>query len=455
MKTIRAVVCLAAIVCGAGGRAQAEDAAKPNILFIVADDLGWADVGWHGSALKTPNLDRLAKEGVMLERHYVQPVCSPTRTALLSGCWTSRFGPHVLSPTNLRAFPPGTVTLASALKQCGYATYLTGKWHLGSRPEWCPNRYGFDRSYGSLAGAVDPWEHTYREGEYKKTWQRDGVFTNEAGNATELIASQACAWIREKREPWFVYVPFQAVHIPIDAPEPYKKIYAGRGAGDAAQADAVQRYGGFVSQMDAKVGELVAALEETGQRRNTLVVFTSDNGGTPALANAYAGRTPPLKVAVSSNLPLRGHKGQLYEGGVRVAALANWPGRLAPRLLSAPLHAADWMPTLTGLAGWKPAGSPSFDGQDIWPLLTGAAEKPAPRTIYIPAAEGAAVLQGEWKLIAGKKKVELYRITEDPYETQDLAAQEPERVKALQETLAGLRRGDVTELPADLQGVKP
>jgi arylsulfatase A-like enzyme len=145
---------------------------KPNILLIVADDLGWADVGWHGSQFKTPHLDKLVREGVELDRHYVQTVCSPTRTALLSGRWTSRFGPHVLEPTNLRAFPPGTITLASALKQCGYATFLAGKWHLGSRLEWGPQHYGFDHSYGSLAGAVDPWEHTYRKGEYMKTWQR-------------------------------------------------------------------------------------------------------------------------------------------------------------------------------------------------------------------------------------------------------------------------------------------
>ena len=456
MKATGAVMCAVALACGAAAHA-AEEAPKPNILLIVADDLGWGDVGWHGSSLKTPNLDRLAKEGVTLDRHYVQPVCSPTRTALLSGRWTSRFGPHVLNPTNLRAYPPGTVTLASALKQCGYATYLSGKWHLGSRTEWAPNHYGFDHSYGSLAGAVDPWAHTYREGEYKKTWHRDGVLIDEEGNATELVAKQACEWIRSGRGPWFIYVPFQAVHIPIDAPEKYKALYADRDCGGNADlADAYRRYGGFVSQMDAKVGEFVAALEETSQRSGTLIVFTSDNGGTPALANAYAGQTPPLKVAVSSNLPLRGQKAQLYEGGIRVPAFANWPGRLSPRVLAAPLHAADWTPTLTRLAGWKPEAAPAFDGLDIWPLLTGSVSAPAPRTVYIPVSNGAAVLRGEWKLIERHKKApELYRITADPYETRNLAASEPERVRELQALLAELRRGDVNELPEDLKGLKP
>jgi arylsulfatase A-like enzyme len=427
---------------------------RPNILLLVADDLGWADVGWHGSKFKTPVLDRLASSGVELDRHYVQPVCTPTRTALMSGRWTSRWGPHVLAPSNLRAFPPGTTTLAVALKQAGYTTYLAGKWHLGSRPEWAPNHYGFDHSYGSLAGAVDPWAHTYRVGPYMKTWHRDGRLIDEEGNATELVARQALEWIRARRAPWFIYVPFQAVHIPIDAPEKYKQLYDDVKFADKDRTDAFRRYGGFVSQMDSKVGELIAALEETGQRGNTLVIFTSDNGGTPAIGNAYAGKTPPLKVAVSSNLPLRGHKGQLYEGGMRVPALVNWPGKLAPRKLSAPLHAADWMPTLTRLAGWKPTADVSFDGLDAWPLLSGAVEKPAPRTIYVPMTNGAAVLDGDWKLIVhAKGKAELFRITSDPYEENDVAAGQPQQVKTLQAKLAELRRDDQTELPADLKGI--
>ena len=434
--------------------------AKFNILLIVADDLGWADVGWHGGQFKTPNLDKLVSSGVELDRHYVQPVCTPTRTALMSGRWTSRWGIHVLNPSNLRAFPPGTTILASALKEAGYATHLAGKWHLGSRPEWGPNHYGFDHSYGSLAGAVDPLAHTYRKGPYMETWHRDEKLIKEEGNATELVARQACEWIRAKREPWFIYVPFQAVHIPIDAPEEYKKIYADVNFPDNAdKTDAFRRYGGFVSQMDAKVGEFIAALVETGQRSNTLIVFTSDNGGTPAIGNAYAGDTPPLKVPVSSNLPLRGQKGQLYEGGIRVSAFANWPGVLAPRKLSAPVHAVDWMPTLTKLAGWKPLDVPKFDGLDIWPLLVGTVERPETRAIYIPIVGGAAVLEGEWKLISHKakgksqSKNELFHITVDPYEEKDLAESEPERVKTLEARLAELRRDDMDKIPDDLKDI--
>lgn len=208
------------VLAGLIGQAAAAEqpAGRPNILIIVADDLGWADVGYHGARIRTPNIDRLVATGVELDSHYVQPVCTPTRTALLSGRYPSRFGPHTLTPSNLRALPKGTETLASALKSVGYSTYLSGKWHLGVRPEWRPNHYGFDHSYGSLSGAVDPWTHKYRPGPLERTWHRDGQLIDEEGNATELVAAQAVEWIKAKRSPWFVYVPFQAVHIPVDAP---------------------------------------------------------------------------------------------------------------------------------------------------------------------------------------------------------------------------------------------
>jgi arylsulfatase A-like enzyme len=434
----------------------ADDApTHPNILLLVADDLGWADVGWHGGKFKTPVQDRLVREGVELDRHYVQPVCTPTRTALLSGRWTSRFGPHVLTPSNARALPPGTPTLASALKQCGYATHLSGKWHLGSKMEWGPNHYGFDHSYGALTGAVDPWTHKYRPGPYVDTWHRDLQRLDEEGNATELVAREALQWLRQKPAPWFIEVAFFAVHIPVDTPEPYKRLYAGvKFDDDPVKQDSQLRLAAYVTQLDTKVGEFVAALEATGQRRDTLIVFTSDNGGLPGGRNPYVGKVADSPV-LSSNLPLRGHKNTLYEGGVRVSAFANWPGKLAPRKLTAPLHAADWMPTLTKLAGWQPPADLKFDGLDAWPLLTGAVEKPASRVIYIPHQSGASVLRDGWKLIARKTAskrspaLELYNVTADPFEKKDLASAEPQRVKELQGVLAALRAGDLNAMPKD------
>ena len=147
------------VAAGTAGMARAATLARPNILFIVADDLGWGDVGSHGGFGKTPHMDRLVCEGVELDRHYVQPVCTPTRAALMTGRYPGRFGPQAIHPSNLRSLPPGTQTLASALKSLGYATFQAGKWHLGSRPEWGPSAYGFDHSYGTLTGAADPWTH--------------------------------------------------------------------------------------------------------------------------------------------------------------------------------------------------------------------------------------------------------------------------------------------------------
>jgi arylsulfatase A-like enzyme len=167
---VLAALLLLVAVPAACGAAQ-----KPKILFLVADDLGWNDVGWHGAPIRTPHLDRLVREGVELDQHYVEPVCTPTRAALMSGRYPSRFGPQTLRPSNLRAFPPGTETIASGLRTDGYATYQSGKWHLGSRMEWGPNHYGFEHSFGSLTGAIDPWKHTYREGPYVRTWHRDCV----------------------------------------------------------------------------------------------------------------------------------------------------------------------------------------------------------------------------------------------------------------------------------------
>ncbi len=434
---------------------------RPNILLIVADDLGWADVGWHGGRFKTPHMDRLVREGVELDRHYVQPVCTPTRSSLLSGRWNSRFGPQTLTPSNLRAFLPGTITLAGALREAGYQTAISGKWHLGSRKEWGPNAYGFDHSYGALTGAVDPWTHKYRAGEYVDTWHRDGQFLREEGNATELVVSEACSQIRSLKGPWFLYVPFFAVHIPVDAPEDYKRLYEGvRFHDDPAKDESLHRFAAFVSQLDAKIGEMISALEQTSQRRNTLVVFTSDNGGLSSGSNPYVGNTPS-SPALSSNLPLRGQKNQLHEGGIRVCAFANWPGTLQPSKLTTSVHAADWMPTFTALAGWKPSEPPRFDGMNIWPLLTGSSAEAAPRPIYIKHPSGSVLLHDGWKLIAYKARKdaaprqELYHVRDDPSETKDLATTEPERLQQMSALLEEVSRGDVNELPKDLAGFHP
>lgn len=453
-KTIL-IVMLTAVTVTAGVASAVEATRRPNVLLIVADDLGWADVGWHGGFGKTPHLDRLVKTGVELDQHYVQPVCTPTRTALLSGRYPGRFGPQALAPSNLRAMPPDTVTLAAALRSLGYFTCQAGKWHLGARQEWGPTRYGFDHGYGTLTGAADPWTHKYRKGPYEDTWHRDGKRLDEEGNATELVAAEAVRRIEERRTPWFVYVAFHAVHTPVDAPAEYRRPYAGvTFHADPARHDSRLRLAAMVTQLDAKVGQLVAAVERTGQRDNTLIVFMSDNGGIKSLKNAYVGTVghSPLN---SENAPLRGQKNTLYEGGIRVCALANWPGRLKAGKFAAPMHAVDWFPTIAGLVGYRPAADLRWDGVDQWPALTGAAPPRQDRTVYIAMRSGAAALrQGGWKLIDRPKgATELYHVTDDPYEKRDLAATHPEQVARLRKLLDEQRAKDVRTLPKDLVGL--
>jgi arylsulfatase A-like enzyme len=353
----------------------------------------------------------------------------------------------------LRAVPLQTVTLASALKSLGYETCQTGKWHLGSRPEWGPNHYGFDHSYGTLTGAADPWTHKYRRGPYEDTWHRDGRRVDEPGNATELVAAEAMQRIQQMRRPWFAYVAFHAVHTPVDAPDEFKQMYDGiQFHDDSLKHDSRLRLAAELSQLDAKVGEFVAALERTGQRDDTLIIFTSDNGGIESLNNAYVGnvRDSPLN---SENDPLRGQKNTLYEGGVRVCAFANWPGRLAPRKHAAAMHVVDWFPTIAHIAGYQKQPELQWDGVNQWPALTGDDRDSEPRTIYIAMKGGSALLWDGWKLIVrADGKPELFNLAVDPYEQNNLATTELKRLAAMQRMLTEQQSKDNSVLPTDLAG---
>jgi arylsulfatase A-like enzyme len=454
MRFALALVLIHGFIAASFGEETKSAPAKPNILLIVADDLGWSDVGWHGGFSKTPVMDNLVRTGVELDQHYVQPVCTPTRTALLSGRYPGRFGPQALAPSNLRAMPLGTVTLASALRTQGYYTCQAGKWHLGAKSEWGPNAYGFDHSYGTLTGAADPWTHKYRKGPYEDTWHRDGKFFDEEGNATELIAAEAVRRIKEQKTPWLMYVPFHAVHTPVDAPAEYQKLYDGvKFHDDPAKQNSRLRMAAMVSQLDAKIGQMVEALVETKQRDNTLIIFTSDNGGIESLTNAYVGKVPDSPLN-SENDPLRAGKNTLYEGGTRVAAFANWPGKLAPQKFTTPMHAVDWLPTIASLAGYVPEQDLKWDGINQWGALTGQAKSSTPRTIYIAMRKGHSLRQGDWKLIVTGQGVEqLFNIAADPYEKKDLVKEQPERVAELKKLLEVQQALDNPKLPEDLKGV--
>lgn len=435
-------------------------APQPNIVFILADDLGWADVGFHGGNAPTPHIDALAKQSVELTQHYVYPVCSPTRSALLSGRYATRFG--VTTPQAGRAFPWETVTLATALRDVGYDTALFGKWHLGSKPEWGPQKFGFARSYGSLGGGVGPWNHRYKTGEFTHTWHRDGKLLEEEGHVTDLIVREAERWLSERGDrPFLLYLPFTAVHIPIREPaEVVRRVPA------AITAPALREYAADIIHLDDAVGRVLAALEKTGRAENTIVVFTSDNGGSDAenADDKYPADNYAEGAVGGNNLPLRGKKGEVYEGGIRVPALVRWPARLKAGKVSAPVHITDWMPTFCALAGSKPAGDLRWDGQSIAPLLTGEATV-LPRSIYTagPGFRDQTLREGDWKFVvhhrSGKKKAEtatdleeLYDLANDPYETTDLAPKQPEKVAALRAKLADVSR---TDRDAQVQDAPP
>jgi arylsulfatase A-like enzyme len=427
-----------AILTSAGAQRSAPQA-KPNIIFILVDDLGYADVGFNGGKeIKTPNLDSLAARGARLEQLYAQPVCSPTRAALLTGRYPMRHGLQVgvVRPWAQYGLPLEERTLPQALKEAGYVTALVGKWHLGHfQRAYLPTSRGFDHQYGHYNGAIDYVTHV-RDGGFD--WHRDDKASYDEGYSTHLLANETVRLIREYggKKPFFIDVSFNAVHAPLAAPERYQQPYA-------HLKDRRRTYAGVLAAMDEAVGQIVAALDEKGLRQNTLIVFSSDNGG-------------PAPGVVTDNGTLRAGKATLYEGGVRVAAFATWEGHVKPgTVVSQPLHMVDWYPTLLKLAGATLTQKLPIDGLDAWPTI--AAGKPSPhKEILINATPATgAIRAGEWKLLinggynemalaeAGGKKpaadtVELFNLTDDPSEKTNLAEKHPEKVKDLRARYSAL-----------------
>lgn len=431
------------VIAFAVAGSSAGAAAKPNFVFIIADDLGWADVAFHGGNAPTPHLDRLRDAGVELTQHYVAPVCTPTRAGLLSGRYWSRFG--VANPNNDRTYPFDTETLARALKKQGYDTCLTGKWHLGSMPEWGPNHFGFDHSYGSLAGGVGPWDHSYKTGPYSFTWHRNEERFEEEGHVTDLITNEAVRWLEERGEaPFFLYVPYTAIHLPIKEPQAILDRVPASITGEVAR-----HYAACIMHLDDSVGKIVETLKQIGQDRNTLLIFTSDNGGSTSENNdtKYPADDYPEGPLPGNNAPLRGKKGDVYEGGIRVPTIACWPGYLKPGTYDGTAHIVDWMPTLCSLAGHTPETDLRWDGINLWSVLTGG-KVPEARGLYWqgPNFKSKAVRVDDWKLVSilkGKEwKEELFDLANDPNETKDLAAIEPAKLTELRAALAEFEAGD-------------
>jgi arylsulfatase A-like enzyme len=433
---------------------RAADAPKaPNIVYILADDLGYADTGFNGCQdIRTPNLDTLARGGAILKSFYVQPVCSPTRAALMTG----RYAVHTGVYTIVRPNAPWGLkleerTLAQALRDAGYETAIVGKWHLGEyQAAYRPTRRGFDHQYGLWFGAGDHFTHV-RGGTHD--WHRDDQPCRDEGYSTHLLAKEACRLIREKKpdKPLFLYLPFQAVHGPYQVPDSYCQPYANL-------KGTRRTYAGMIAAMDEAIGQVVAALEERGLRSNTLIVFSSDNGG-------------PAPGKVTSNGPLRAGKGTIYEGGIRVCACVNWPGRIkAGTVINEPIHAVDWYPTLVKLSGGSLDQRLPLDGLDIWPVLTANAKSPHDALLLCSTTPArAAIRVGNWKLLLGASingadendedgvaatSVELYNLANDLGETHNLADQQPDKVRELRARLNAWMKTAVASGQAEIKGKK-
>ena len=453
------------LLLGGAARAQAqqrEPAEKPNVVFIYADDMGWKDVGFMGSPyFQTPHLDRLARQGMTFTAAYANaPNCAPSRAALLTGQYAPRTGVYTVnSPArgparlrklipipNKRTLPREAVTVADVLGEAGYATASMGKWHLGDPPERGPKAQGFDVNVGGYGignpnpfGAYfAPWENPYLEDDVAP-----GTYL------TNHLTDRALAFVeRHQSRPFFLYLPFYNVHSPWQAPDSLVQKYQEQGKG----AKVKPAYGAMIEALDRNVGRLLAKLDALGLRENTIVVFTSDNGG---------------HAAATSMKPLRGSKGTLYEGGIRVPLVVRWPGVTAPGSTSdTPVVGTDVFPTLLEMTGTSVPAGKLLDGRSFVPLLRGRSDALVERALYwhFPAylqsyteAQGAwrttpagAIRKGAWKLIQFFEtgRVELYNLEQDLAESRNRASERPQKAAQMLRLLKRWRRRTGAPVPA-------
>ena len=421
--TAMLVTFVALAVSGGPGQlpAQADEGTdtRPNILVFLSDDMGWGQPGFNGGTeVATPNMDRLANEGVKLTQFYVQPVCSPTRASLMTGRYAWKNGMELRTEN---AASNGMLlderTIAEALRDAGYATWMVGKWHLGQwRQEHLPLQRGFDHHYGFYSARVDSF--TLRRAVILD-WHRNGRPVVESGYSTFLLADEAVQLIErhEGNRPFFLYMAFGAVHVPYDAPDEYIVEYL-------HLSHYKQR--AMLAAMDVAMGQVMDALDRKGVLDNTLIVFLNDNGGL---------------VEAGENEPYRGLKGSYFEGGIRVPAALRWPGHIPSGSESdALLHVVDLFPTFARLAGAASVAGLPLDGLDAWETIAEGAESPREEVVH----SLDVIRVGDWKLIEQdaqyysweSEALRLYNINEDPYEKTNLADSEAEKIAELRERLA-------------------
>lgn len=429
--TLRSLLPAALAACLSTGMSAAPQS-KPNIVLVVADDLGWADIGYNNGQAKTPNIDRVSSEGLRFNRFYAQPICTPTRTALMTGRypWRSGMASGVILNHLHYGLPLDETTLAQTLKKAGYFTALIGKWHLGHEtPAYLPTERGFDYHYG-LYTAIDHFTHIWQGG---LDWHRNRKPVREEGYASDLLGDDVVRLIKEhhfSEKPLFLYNAMFAVHALNQAPEKYTAPYA--------EVQDPDRRGllGLCAAMDLQFGRLIEALREAGQLDNTLIFFVSDNGG-----NLHA---------AADNTPLRDGKGSYYEGGVRVPAFAYWPGKIAAgKTTDALAYVADLYPTFAALAG-APLPEKPLDGIDLAPVLFQNATASGRKEILFMLEDSermkrGAVTEWPWKLLRSAKPkepwtFELYNIESDPTEKTDLSKEHPDIVERLSNRLEEMKK---------------
>ena len=414
-------------------RAESEAAKRPeppNVVILLADDLGWADVGYRGSDIETPSIDRLAEEGVVLDRFYATPICSPTRAALMTGRDPLKLGLAYdqIHPWYNAGLSPDAYTIAEAFHEAGYQTGLVGKWHLGhTQAHQLPGAQGFDHFHGHLHTNTDYFRHERESGH---DLQENGKPVDLTGQyLTHIQAREAVRFIEDRnpKKPFFLYVPFTAPHSPMQAPEATIAHYA-----HLPRANFRREYAAMVHEMDIAIGTILDALEEQGVANDTLVLFFSDNGGFTGFGG--------------TNTPLRGQKGQTFEGGIRVPAVLRFPGRIEggghyEELVSV----MDVFPTVASAAGLTTRKNAAMDGLDMWPSLERGEQPPDRGPVFfvseipIPGLIHLGVIDGRFKLVQivregqteTRVKTLLFDLEEDPTEQNDLAAEQPETVAKL------------------------
>jgi len=484
MKSTLRIAILLCLLLLPGMIAQAAANVKPNVLIILTDDQGWGDIGYNNPNVYTPNLNKLAAEGATLTEHYVMPQCTPTRVACFTGRYPGRFGISGQQASNRPIIPHGTVTMASFLKSAGYQTYLTGKWHLGSWAEHGPNHHGFDYSYGALAGAVGAYDHRYRWKEHPNaiTWHRNHEIISGYENGThvtDLVTADAIRVIKQRRGgPFFLYLPYFAPHTPldergrfVDTPTQLDPDRPGRWLNEdeiewfndpegiiQREKDPEKRlFLAVVHHVDDAIGKVIAALDESGQRENTIIFFSSDNG--PQVN--WNGNSYPSDLKLTNfnqPIPFRGSKCDVYEGGMRVPGFVNWKGTIEPKKIDSVRHIIDWLPTIASLIGADPAvpeKQPALDGIDFSAeLLSDEPADDGPREIYALHREKAdkwSLGHGDWKIVRYSKTEPtetmwaLYNLANDPKEKTNVAADNPAVVQSLHERFLANRAKDNKE----------